>query len=86
MYKSILSIVELVLKVCHKATFPSLSAWNNGKALDSESSEPGSILAVAKILFLLFFFIFRFFGFVHSTGLLEQNQNYICDQEDQMHQ
>ena len=60
MYKSILTIVELVLNLCFMVTFSSMSAWNNGKALYSESVKPGSILMIGEIFY---FYLFSFFSF-----------------------
>ena len=46
---------------CFMATFSSMSAWNNGKALDSESGKPGSILVVGENFFLFYFHFILFF-------------------------
>ena len=54
MYKSIfriLTIVEVISNLCFLALFSSMQAWNNGKALDSESEDPGSIPAKGKFFF-----------------------------------
>ena len=63
MYKSIfriLTIVEVISNLCFLALFSSMPAWNNGKALDSESEDPGSIPAKGEF----FFFNFHFFVFL----------------------
>ena len=80
MYKSIfriLTIVEVISNLCFLALFSSMPAWNNGKALDSESKDPGSIPAKGEF--------FRFFGFVHSMGLVQQNQKVFRDWEAKTH-
>ena len=87
MYKSIfriLTIVEVISNLCFLAIFLSMPAWNNGKALDSESEDPGSIPTKGEIFFFKFSF-FRFFGFVHSMGLVQQNQKVFRDWEAKMH-
>ena len=54
MYKSIfriLTIVEVISNLCFLALFLSMPAWNNGKVLDSESEDPGSIPAKGEFFF-----------------------------------
>ena len=63
MYKSIfriLTIVEVISNLCFLALFSSMPVWNNGKALDSESEDIGSIPAKDEFFFFLIL-IFSFF-------------------------
>ena len=70
-YKSILTtIVELGLNLCFMATLLSMSAWNNGRGLNFESGELGSILALGEIFFLIFVFFFPFWATGSPSGPL----------------